>query len=242
MNNTTIIINKKRKEHEKREFEKMETEKRKFINAFDSKHGFAEMKPTAIKLLQTVCKVLDEFNVQYCLIAGTLLGYIRHNDFIPWDDDIDLLVDFKINDVIEDIVLKYNDIFTFILKDKYASKICFKNGLEIKCPSWEKYIVNNGRYTFPFIDLCVFNVTDSNTIMFYDKPWNLSEIMPFKKTTFLDISVYIPNNPEYFLKLNYGEKYMTELKSSNYCHRKEHGIFDIETINYADYKFIYPFN
>lgn len=29
-------------------------------------------------------------NLKYQLFAGSLLGAIRHNGFIPWDDDVDV--------------------------------------------------------------------------------------------------------------------------------------------------------
>lgn len=45
-----------------------------------------------LKLLQEfdrVCKALD---IPYVLYAGTLLGAVRHQGFIPWDDDLDVLM------------------------------------------------------------------------------------------------------------------------------------------------------
>lgn len=43
-----------------------------------------------LQVLQEVIRVLDELNIPYYMQGGTMLGAIRHDGFIPWDDDVDL--------------------------------------------------------------------------------------------------------------------------------------------------------
>ncbi len=43
-------------------------------------------------ILKEFIKICEENNLTYYMYAGTLLGTIRHNGFIPWDDDLDVIM------------------------------------------------------------------------------------------------------------------------------------------------------
>lgn len=48
------------------------------------------LQETELDIFKEIIRVCDENNLTYFVIAGTALGTIRHNGFIPWDDDIDI--------------------------------------------------------------------------------------------------------------------------------------------------------
>ena len=43
-----------------------------------------------LNVLKEVIKILDSHKLTYYAIGGTCIGAIRHQGFIPWDDDIDI--------------------------------------------------------------------------------------------------------------------------------------------------------
>ena len=45
-----------------------------------------------LELLTEFDRVCKELNIPYVLFAGTLLGAVRHGGFIPWDDDLDVMM------------------------------------------------------------------------------------------------------------------------------------------------------
>jgi len=49
-----------------------------------------EMKKIQLQILEFVHHFCEQANIEYFLSYGTLIGAIRHEGYIPWDDDIDL--------------------------------------------------------------------------------------------------------------------------------------------------------
>lgn len=62
-----------------------------------------------LDMLGDIDKICRENDIKYTLCGGTLLGAIRHQGFIPWDDDVD-------------VMMPYDDYHKFIniVKEKYS--------------------------------------------------------------------------------------------------------------------------
>ena len=88
-----------------------------------------EIKQIELDILKMFHAFCVENNIRYFISHGTLLGAIRYKGFIPWDDDLDVLVP----------------------REDYDRLIAvFKDSEQYKLVAFEK----NSDYAFPYAKLC----------------------------------------------------------------------------------------
>lgn len=187
-------------------------------------YGFNEYRDIAIQLLKITINLLNELQMEHFLISGTLLGQVRHNDFIPWDDDIDLMVQRDIFKKIPKLRNKYPHLHFICADHMTYVKVSFKKrGYQIPGNNnmkedfcLDKMVENR----WPFIDLFTFS-REGSLIRFYNKTWEKEKFFPLKSVNFLGINVTIPSDPGYFLQENYGVNYMTEFLNDGHSHKIE---------------------
>jgi lipopolysaccharide cholinephosphotransferase len=52
----------------------------------------AGMKRVLLEIYHDVANVCEQYGLTYMLCGGSCLGAVRHQGFIPWDDDLDLMM------------------------------------------------------------------------------------------------------------------------------------------------------
>ena len=56
----------------------------------DNSFNIADLQAKMLGLLAELIRVCEENNLTYWACGGTCIGALRHNGFIPWDDDLDV--------------------------------------------------------------------------------------------------------------------------------------------------------
>lgn len=174
-------------------------------------------------LLKKVDQVFKKHGILYWGTCGTLLGAVRHQGMIPWDDDIDIAI-FN-QDV--PLLLSLKEIL-----EELGLEICFHSKLgfyKIFFSDGEPIVYDDGTlcpWKFPFID--IFPVTEVNgkiTYAGYWKQWQkqdffLLDNFPLIEMPFGPLLIPIPQNPLEYIKRMYGEDW-NDVAYVTYSHRFE---------------------
>ena len=83
---------------------------------------------TILDKIDSICRL---HNLRYSLAYGTMLGAIRHKGFIPWDDDVDLIMPRSDYDRFIELWKKENP-KEFILQNKYIENGFTQNFTKIR--------------------------------------------------------------------------------------------------------------
>ena len=78
-----------------------------------SDEDLKKLQSELLEILVDIKTVCDKHQIDYMLCGGTMLGAIRHKGFIPWDDDVDIMM-------LRNEYNKFKAVFDEELSEKYV--------------------------------------------------------------------------------------------------------------------------
>jgi len=174
----------------------------RFGNTFPNGTYILKEKPRdeLARMLRELVAVLDSLKIVHILTAGSLLGHRRHNKgIIPFDDDIDLLVQPLSSLDVESIQRLLPDGLKLIYFGGWfkiiSDTIGFQDRLSISIDLFE-YVVEGETVT----------LKDKGARKKWPKEtWPYTDVFPLVQSTFCGVPVFLPNQVDNVLFQSYGE-------------------------------------
>lgn len=157
----------------------------------------------SIKLFKKFVQILEEENIEYFAIFGTLLGAVRDKGMITTDDDSDILIlDKNIPRLLE---------LENKLKNEHIGLTNWFGGYKVFSLDGKK--IEKQHFLYPFVDIFIgiINPEDSNEIIYHNKKtrsyWNdkyrLDEVYPLRRYEYEDFLIWSMHNPIPLLDKSY---------------------------------------
>ena len=153
--------------------------------------------------LKEAKQIFDQLGIVFLLGSGVCLGATRDNAFVPWDDDIDLVSVIGVNGQTE----KTADIVAAAFRDKGY----FVGEMEGAYSTIRATVKDYVRMSLEFARIFDDNIYAYPGIRlpakFYTQP---------KEIEFLGEKFLVPNLPEEYLRLKYGDEWTVPKKAGVY--------------------------
>ena len=187
------------------------------------------------ELFLAVTSLLKRESIPYLLYAGTLIGAFRHQTLIPWDDDVDLLLNITDQSKLlylfadgQSPVMMNNTSLHLSKSNVIYYKIYLSSGLY-----WHKF--NGWNYSWPFADVFFFkeNATHITILEHEENVWRKNDVFPIQLRPCEGTMQPIPFNvPKLFSDSNITKTCV----SNDWDHRIEQGT----DISESPCSFLYP--
>ena len=169
------------------------------------------------QMMKDIHEIFEAAGIKYSIHDGTLLGAVRHQSLIPWDDDIDVMI------LLED-ELKLNKLKEIFIKLDYnlvESNSIYKVSI-IGNPVVNKNDHPSFKFTKPFIDIFVMYENKQTKLIEYYKMQNklsfpkekyaVEDFFPLKLYQYGPLQLWGPNNAINCLNNLYGNNWDKEIK------------------------------
>ena len=141
-------------------------DKKRYLIAKDQNHNDVynkEVQDIVFQIILEIDRICRKHKINYALSFGSALGLYKYGDFIPWDDDADIVIDyFDYPRFVEALKSDLKDNFSF---DCYLTNSRYNPLIPaLKVRDRGTYIKEANRFTLPdhtkerglFVDICLF--------------------------------------------------------------------------------------
>lgn len=196
-------------------------------------------------ILEKTTKVLDSHGINYFIIAGTLLGAVRHSGLIPWDDDADIMIHSKDKAKLEGALQGLSEEGLSLSKHKGNHPVVTNPFYKVWKRDNRKRFGNRSsksphHHTYPFLDIFLYDFD-----VLYDRlvpkgkeahkalhhktlSFARTEVFPQQEYAFGPLKLKGPNTPIPYLERAFGPDFMVKAIQTHHHSKKLNDFKEID--------------
>jgi hypothetical protein len=206
------------------------------LGHFMSREMTPETKDILMDIFRVFMDVAKKHNWTWFIYGGSLMGSVRHHGIIPWDDDIDIMLNKSATKELKQVFKTLEPNYT--VYDRGNDPI-----LKLFSQRSTTCVLKSCRYKYPYIDVCFFaedkdRIWDNHPYFSRNK-FKKSHIFPLHVRPFEGLMVYAPKVSLHLLNIVYG---VTDIcQTWRYFHNHESGGHKVVKVKCELLKNHYPF-